>query len=75
MMRKLFVQFETGYCGEEGAEILEFSTEDSDSLIDKEVWYLAIQHAEMYGHEDEEDMQNVEGWWEDYIPEKHDDYI
>ena len=58
-----------------------------EELLDM-AWQCAKDHAEMYGvyprneyvdtedfdEDDESYSDDIEGWWEDYDPEKHDGY-
>lgn len=73
-MRKIFMKFYTGYCGEDGVDVWEVEDDDTDRDIDEMVNEAAIDHAMAYGREDEDDYYGIEGWWEDYEPEKHDMY-
>jgi hypothetical protein len=75
-MRKVFAKYLTGYCGEDGAEVLEYPDGTRDADIDEDVWQGAVDNAMMYGHEgaddpDSEDSQIIEGWWEVYEADKH----
>ncbi len=85
-MIKYFVRFYTGYCGSEGAEVIEFP--EGYKFIEEELWYQAIEHASMYGYElcddDCDDYEcemehpgntNIDFSYELYVPEKHDRYI
>jgi hypothetical protein len=77
-MRKIFVQFDTGYCGEDGAEVWELDDTVSDIVIDADVQSAAYDWALQWDHSPEEDycewadvQDRVEGYWEDYDAEKH----
>ncbi len=89
-MRKLFVKYSTGYCGMDGYEVLEFPEGVSDEDIDKELYFVAVEHAQSYGIEvcpdgdfceddeceyEHEGSTNISACWEDYIPEKHDMFL
>lgn len=87
-MRKLFCKYHTGYCGEDGCELVEFPEDMTTDQIDEEVYWAAVEHASQYGHEmcsedcDDEECEmehpgnsNIEGSWEDYNAEKHDMYL
>lgn len=73
-MRKIFMKFYTGYCGEEGADMWEVEDDTTDREIDEMVGEAATDHAMAYGREDDEDCYGIEGCWEDYVPAKHDMY-
>ena len=85
-MRAIFFKYHTGYCGEDGCEVV---TVD-DNVTEDDLSYMAYQgaydHASSYGRElcdsedDECEMEhegntNIEGTWEDYVPEKHDQLL
>jgi hypothetical protein len=85
-MRKIFVSISTGYCGEDSAEVMEFSDDASDRQINQEVheeavqWAFSFDHSSEYeeweDYDEEGDIQErVEGTWEDYVPEKHDQLL
>lgn len=87
-MRKIFVTYHTGYCGMDGHELVEFLETDSNELISEDLYIMAVQHAESYGIEmcsedcDDEECTlehpgstNIEAYWEDYDPKKHDMYL
>ena len=82
-MRLVFVKMHTGYCGMDAHEV--FDAEGlTDEEIDFEVDCMAVENASSFGiyrsSEDDEDEEldseysgeNIEGSWEDYVPEKHD---
>lgn len=87
-MRKVVFTLHTGYCGMDAHEFYEVSSETTDSELDDLGWQLAVENAERYGiyptshmSEDEEEWDgtdsdsysdNIDGSWEDYIPEEHD---
>jgi len=85
-MKVYCVQMMAGTVGTEYAQLLEMPDDHTQEQLDKEVWRMALDHAEMYGYypiedapdafEDEEDedqyTDNIEGWAEPYDPEKHD---
>lgn len=83
-MRKIFVTYHTGYCGEEGHDVVEMPDDMTDDQISDEVYWAAVEHASHYGHEmctdecEDENCENehpgdgrTEGSWEDYDAEKH----
>ncbi len=87
-MRTLFVQYHTGYCGMDGAELMEVYEDTPDEEIDLEVYYAAVNHASSYGIEmcdedcEDEDCElehpgntNIEGSWVDYDPKLHDSLL
>ena len=87
-MRKITFKYNTGYCGMDGVDVIEYPDDVTDEELDMDAWTGAVQHAESYGIYPEEDREiyeeedaevdddsyshNIEGSWEDYDPEKHD---
>ncbi len=74
--------------GEDGYDVLEYEDSVTDEEIDEDVWLMAVQHAESYGHElcssdcEDEDCEyehigstNIEGSWELYDEYKHEGYF
>lgn len=87
-MRKIVVFIHTGYCGEDTVQLEEVSDDETDEELHELAWEMAVDHASSYGHElcsdeceDDEceyehpGMTNIEGYWEDYVPDKHDGLI
>lgn len=81
-MRKIFIQYEPGYCGEDYGEEHLVPWEWTDHQIDAYCWAEALDWARQWDHsdeyEDEEDYdedQDLESRvsfiWEDYDEDKH----
>lgn len=60
-MTKIFVRMETGYCGEEAAEVIDVDYPASELVdrcctqaiaVDEIVHEMAINNAQMYGHDE-----------------------
>ncbi len=88
-MKRLFVTFETGYCGMEAHELFEFEDDCTDEEISAELWGAAQEHASTYGIElcPDDDYCDNEGCefehsgntgidfsFVEYVPELHDRY-
>lgn len=82
-MRKIFVKVTTGYCGMDATELITVDDDMTDDDINSLVDHMALENASMYDiyppsefdDEDDEDYQdgsNIDGYWEEYDPEKHD---
>lgn len=80
-MRKIVLTLRTGYAGMDAHEGWEINADATDAEIYDLADERALDHAEMYGiyrlFDDEEESgdysgNNIEGSWEDYVPEKHD---
>ena len=89
-MRKIFFTYDTGFCGSDGHEIVEFDDDVTDKQLDEYAYQGALNNAEMYGIYPYEDMpedydeeevsaeeysDGIEGSWEDYDDEKHYGYV
>lgn len=90
-MTKIFVKMETGWCGEGATEVIDvdwteeqLAKEDSSESIELHAltFQMAIENADRYGHEVDEDSEfeedpyeNVYATWEIYNPEEHDGYL
>ena len=87
MSYKYAVFLHTGYCGMEAVEFIEFDKKPSQQELDMLVDVMALQNAESYGiyrypesdsdsFEEEGDCysDNIDGYAEEYDPEKHDMY-
>jgi hypothetical protein len=81
-MRKIFINVETGYCGEGYEDVLFVPSQWTDDQIDDYYWTEALDWARQWDHSDEyedednynenEDLNNrVSFEWEDYDEEKH----
>lgn len=80
----------TGYCGMDTVEFVEFDEKPSEEELNDICWQLAVENAERFGiypecyreeygdsEDDEEGSEysdNIEGYAEEYDPEKHDKY-
>lgn len=86
-MRRVIFGAHTGYAGMDGWDCAVYPDGTPDDEISEDAWQFGLNNAEMYGiyHspemcdvEDESDMDsdqysdNIDGWFEDYDPEKHD---
>jgi hypothetical protein len=80
-MRKIVLTLDTGYAGMRTHEGWLINLDATDDDIFKLADERAVEHAEMYGiyrlFDDEEESgdysgENIEGSWEEYVPEKHD---
>lgn len=84
-MKKLIVKMNTGYAGMSAYDILIMPDDATEDEISEEAYYMAVQHAEMYGiyppdydsEEDDVDMsgENIDGYViGEYDPAKHDQF-
>jgi hypothetical protein len=85
-MRKIVLFLHTGYCGMDAWEFWEVDHDLSDDELYDLAWQRAVDNAESYGiyprewyqdadeydEEDEAYSDNIEGSFEDYVPDKHD---
>lgn len=84
-MRKIVIGMDAGFAGTDAWEFYEVPVSITDEELNQFAWERAKDHAEMYGvypreeyvgEEDYEDddsySDNIEGWFEEYDPEKHD---
>lgn len=84
-MRKIVIGMDAGFAGTDSMEAWLVPVSMPYDEIDDFAWQRGVEHAESYGiyprgeydseDTDEEGDQysdNIEGWWEDYNPEKHD---
>ena len=86
-MRKIVIGMHTGYCGMDSWEFYEVPDDVTDTELNDFAWDLAKQHAESFGiyptnefegtDEEWEEVSdsysyNIDGWFEEYNPEKHD---
>ena len=86
-MRKMIVHLRVGFAGMDAYEALLVEDSATEDEIQQEAWYMALDHAERYGYYPADDCEddceddgwdsdkyssNIEGWAEDYVPEKHD---
>lgn len=58
-MRKIYFKYSTGYCGSDGAEVLEFHDDVTDEELDDAAWHGALSNAEMYGIYPESDLEDI----------------
>lgn len=49
-MRKIFFTYNTGFCGSDGYEVIEFDDNVTDALLDEYAHQGALENAEMYGY-------------------------
>lgn len=87
-MRKIIFIYHTGYCGSDGIDAATYHDDITDDELHQDAWCGAIEHAERYGIypesdrdlyeeegaeiDDDDFSSNIEGYWEDYNPKKHD---
>jgi hypothetical protein len=83
-MRKIVLFLHTGYCGTDAWEFWQVPETATAHELHDLAWERALYNAETYGiyprgedDWDDEDASveysdNIEGWYEDYDPEKHD---
>ncbi len=85
-MRKLVLCLHAGVVGTDEYEFYLVPEGVTERELDNYAWQRAVEHAESYGiyprseYEGEEDFDedddcysdNMEGWWEEYVPSKHD---
>lgn len=75
---KIVVKMGAGIAGTDVTEFWEVPTRLLGTTeLDDFAWGLGVQHAEMYGvylfsEDDESCSYNISGYWELYVPEKHD---
>lgn len=90
-MRKIIFHLSTGYAGMDSTEVDFYPDDVTDEKLNDHTWQLALNNAESYGIypmeylEDslmggdeignEEYSDNIEGWWEDYDPERHEGMV
>jgi hypothetical protein len=48
-MRKIYFSYSTGYVGMDSHEVVEYPDDVTNSELDQDAWYAALQHAETYG--------------------------
>ena len=83
--KKMVLHLDAGFAGMNDAEFWKIPVNISTSALSNFAWERACNHAEMYGiypescrpddfDEEDEDSysDNIEGYFEDYDPEKHD---
>lgn len=88
IMRKIVINMNAGMVGTDAYEFYEVPDGVTDEQLDEFAWQRGIENAETYGihytpyYWDDEDFdpddehysENIEGWWESYDQEKHDDF-
>lgn len=85
---KIIMHLETGFCGMDQHEFWQVPDDISEDELNKLAWHQALDNAESYGIYSLEDFdendssldeadysENIEGYWELYCPEKHDQYM
>jgi hypothetical protein len=83
--RKIVVGMNAGFAGTDAYEFYIVPADITEEELQDFAWQRGVEHAEMYGiypesEYDEEEVQadpesysdNIDGWYEDYVPEKHD---
>lgn len=82
-MRKLIVHCTMSSVGSENYEAFVMENDATKAQIEEVAWQIAVENAEMYGYyppcyaeedgiEEDEIDEGIDGFWEDYVPEKHD---
>lgn len=83
-MRKIVIGMDTGLAGTDACLFYEVPVTLTEEELNDLAWQCGKNHAEMYGtypreeyddiDEEDEDSysDNIEGWWEEYDPKKHD---
>jgi len=85
-MRRIAIGMDAGCAGTDSWEFYEVPDGVTDEELTEFAWQRGLDHAESYGiyytphYEDTEDFdendecysENIEGWWEEYDPKKHD---
>lgn len=85
-MKKIVFFYDAGMAGTNTAELVEFPDDITDAELDQYAWEGAVEWAEHYGvypecyrPDDEEDddtyPDSIDGYWEVYDPNTHDDLI
>lgn len=79
---KIVVKMDAGIVGTDATEFWEVPTRLLGTTeLDDFAWERGVQHAEMYGvyfpsedsdEDDESCSYDISGYWELYVPEKHD---
>jgi len=86
--RKIAIGMNAGMAGTDDWEFWIVPATMTDTELCDFAWQRGLDHAESYGvyytphYEDSEDFDpddecysdNIDGWYEDYEPEKHDDH-
>jgi hypothetical protein len=87
-MRKIVIGMDAGMVGTDSWEFWIVPESMTDDELYELCWERARNHAEMYGiypreeyvdtedfdEDDESYSDSIEGWFEDYNPDKHDGY-
>lgn len=81
-MRRVVFRAHAGMCSTDAAEFMVFSDNTTDDELSDQAWQFGVEHAASYGvypmseapedYDEDEYSDDVEGWWEPYIPEEHD---
>ena len=90
MTFKYFFKYETGQCGTDGYDVIEYDEQPTIEELDQDAWEGAVDNASMFGiypmsdapedyedddYEGDEYSDDISGSWEVYNEEKHDAYI
>lgn len=86
-MRRIVFTYHTGYCGMDSHDFQVYPDDITEDELDQDAWEGAVSNAESYGiypypdeydtDENDEELDsedyslNIEGYWEDFDPEKH----
>jgi hypothetical protein len=86
-MKRVFFRLHTGYCGEDGYDVIDYDDDVTTDELDQDAWYKAVEWASSYGRDlcdeycDDPECEsehigstNIEGTWAWYNPEEHDRY-
>ncbi len=89
-MRKIIFHYSVGFAGMDGNDARAYPDDVTEDALNRDAWEGALFHAESYGYYPEEDTpfdhddededsdcytHGIEGSWEDYDPEKHDELV
>ena len=73
-MRRVVFHLSTNLCGPDVTEFAVYPLDVSEEELNQDAWEMAVQHAESYGaYCDVGNDYNINGYWEDFDPEKHGD--
>lgn len=85
-MKKIVFFYDAGMAGTNTANLVEFPDDITDAELDQYAWEGAVEWAEHYGvypecyrpddeEEDDTYSDSIDGYWEVYDPNTHDDLI
>lgn len=58
-MRKIYFTYSTGFCGSDGAEVVEFPDNVTDEELNEYAWEGALSNAEMYGYYPDYELEGM----------------